>query len=410
MRQACARVGQPRQARQRPVPHRQSGNHPLDLQSSLRNHEAARQSPREIVSKCLHADVKTAHGPRNNETGVMMKTTIGSGRARLALGMMLVSPLATALPNGLVSTAHAQAAPETTDVRLRRIEAELRAVQRKVFPDGAGKTFSAEISSSTNASTSASGNVPGSALPTTTAVTDLLTRMDSVETQLQRLTSASEENQNQVTKLEARLAALEASAAMAGAASGIGSSASTVSTAATRPAAALALPAADGPKPAAKPPAKPDTAKSNPPSDRVAAVMAIEKLVSDDKGEDEYTYGYRLWEAKFLPEAQQQLLRVVKQFPRHTRISYARNLLGRAYLDDGKPGTAAQYFLQNYQADRKGDRAADSLLYLGVAMGRLKEEKRACVAFSEFRQAYPSETIGRLKNQYEAATKPVTCN
>jgi TolA-binding protein len=50
------------------------------------------------------------------------------------------------------------------------------------------------------------------------------------------------------------------------------------------------------------------------------------------------------------------------------------------------------------------------LLYLGVAMSRLKEEKRACVAFAEFRQTYPSELTGRLKSQYEAATKPVVCN
>lgn len=335
-----------------------------------------------------------------------MKTTVGSGRARLALGMMLVSPLASTLPIGMVPAAHAQAASEATDVRLRRIEAELRAVQRKVFPDGAGKTFAPEIAPLANAS----GNAPGFTFPATTAVTDLLTRMDSLESQLQRMTAASEENQNQVNKLEARLAAVEASAATAGAASGVGSGALAVPAAATRPAAAVALPAVELPKPAAKPPAKPETAKSNPPPDRVAAVMAIEKPASDDKGEGEYTYGYRLWEAKFFPEAQQQLLRTVQQFPRHTRISHARNLLGRAYLDDGKPGTAAQYFLQNYQADRKGDRAADSLLYLGVAMGRLKEVKRACVAFSEFRQTYPSETIGRLKNQYEAAIKPVTCN
>ena len=164
-------------------------------------------------------------------------------------------------------------------------------------------------------------------------------------------------------------------------------------------------------KPAPKPAAlKPEAAKPEASPDRVAAVLAVEKPSTGDNGEDEYTYGYRLWEGKFFPEAQQQLLRVVQQYPRHSRISYARNLLGRAYLDDGKPGTAAQYFLQNYQSDRKGDRAADSLLYLGVAMSRLKEEKRACVAFAEFRQTYPSEMEGRLKSQYEAATKPVTCN
>ncbi len=325
-----------------------------------------------------------------------MNMMLGSGRSGSAMALTLAALSASLIPAGPVPAAHAQAAPESTDVRLRRIEAELRAVQRKVFPDGAGKTFGPEITPPTTG--------PTPPAPTPTAVTDILTRMDAVESQLQRLTAASEENQNHIAKLEARLATLEAAGAVP---------ASTAAPSASPPAIA-ALPAAEQPaavKPTAKPAAgKPDAAKAEASPDRVAAVMAIEKPSTTDKGEDEYTYGYRLWEAKFFPEAQQQLLRVVQQYPRHARISYARNLLGRAYLDDGKPGTAAQYFLQNYQADRKGDRAADSLLYLGVAMSRLKEEKRACVAFAEFRQTYPSELTGRLKSQYEAATKPVVCN
>lgn len=325
-----------------------------------------------------------------------MKTMLGSGRNGSAMALTLAALCASLMPVGPVPAAHAQTAPESTDVRLRRIEAELRAVQRKVFPDGAGKTFGPEITPP------ATGSTPPA--PTPTAVTDLLTRMDAVESQLQRLTAASEENQNHIAKLEARLATLEAAST---------APASTAAASAS-PAAIAAPPVAEQPapaKPMAKPAAaKPDAAKAEASPDRVAAVMAIEKPSTTDKGEDEYTYGYRLWEAKFFPEAQQQLLRVVQQYPRHARISYARNLLGRAYLDDGKPGTAAQYFLQNYQADRKGDRAADSLLYLGVAMSRLKEEKRACVAFAEFRQTYPSELTGRLKSQYEAATKPVVCN
>lgn len=326
-----------------------------------------------------------------------MKILIGSVRAGSAMALTLAGLSATLLPFGAFPSAYAQSAPESTDVRLRRLEAELRAVQRKVFPDGAGKTFAPEITAAGTRSTTAA--------PTPTAVTDLLTRMDAIEAQLQRLTAASEENQNHLAKLEARLAALEVAS----------SPAPSAAPAAAQPLAAGPSPATPAAVPAAKPvpkpsAAKPEMAKPDVSSDRVAAVMAIEKPSTDDKGEDEYSYGYRLWEAKFFPEAQQQLLRVVQQYPRHTRISYARNLLGRAYLDDGKPGTAAQYFLQNYQADRKGDRAADSLLYLGVAMGRLKEEKRACVAFAEFRQTYPAELVGRLKSQYEAATKPVTCN
>lgn len=334
-----------------------------------------------------------------------MKIMLGSGRTGSAMALALVAVSATLGPIGYLPSAHAQAAPESTDVRLRRIESELRAVQRKVFPDGAGKTFAPEIMPPSGGTTPAA--------PAPTAVTDLLTRMDAVEAQLQRLTAASEENQNHIAKLETRLAALEAAAAPAATTPAAAAQTAPVPVAAAQTTAADSSAQA---KPAVKPAtAKPEAAKSEAAKaevspDRVAAVMAIEKPSTDDKGEDEYTYGYRLWEAKFFPEAQQQLLRFTQQYPRHARISYARNLLGRAYLDDGKPGTAAQYFLQNYQADRKGDRAADSLLYLGVAMSRLKEEKRACVAFAEFRQTYPSELTGRLKSQYEAATKPVVCN
>lgn len=329
-----------------------------------------------------------------------MKIMIGSGRTGSAVALALVALSATLAPIGYQPAAHAQTATESTDVRLRKIEAELRAVQRKVFPDGAGKTFGPEITPP------ASGSSPPA--PTPTAVTDLLTRMDAVEAQFQRLTAATEENQNHLAKLEARLAALETAGPAAATASTAVQQTSAVPAVVTpAPAAEPSAPAKPTPKPAT---AKPDAAKAEASPDRVAAVMAIEKPSTDDKGEDEYAYGYRLWEAKFFPEAQQQLLRVVQQYPRHARISFARNLLGRSYLDDGKPGTAAQYFLQNYQADRKGDRAADSLLYLGVAMSRLKEEKRACVAFAEFRQTYPSELAGRLKSQYEAATKPVACN
>lgn len=310
-------------------------------------------------------------------------------RTSAAIAMFLTGSIPAILPVAV----HAQAAsPESTDARLRRIETELRAVQRKVFPDGAGKTFGPEIAA-TGAGSGASGT------PATSAVTDLLARMDAVEAQMQRLTAQSEEAQNRLGKVEARLTALEPPAPVDLTAT----APSAAVAAAAVPSAAKAVPAPAVAKAAPKP-------SSEPSADRVAAVQAIPRPTSDDKGEDEYSFGYRLWEAKFFPEAQQQLQRYVTQYPKHARISYARNLLGRAYLDDNKPGTAAQWFVQNYLADKKGDRAADSLLYLGVAMTKLKETKRACAAFSEFKDTYPVETAGRLKAQYDAARNAVTCN
>jgi TolA-binding protein len=169
------------------------------------------------------------------------------------------------------------------------------------------------------------------------------------------------------------------------------------------------------PKPeAVKPattPAKPLPAKPVPVSSaRLAAVKAIERPQTADAGDDEYSYGYRLWEAKFFPEAAQQLQIFMEKFPRHARTSYARNLLGRAYLDDGKPREAAGWFLKNYQTDKKGARAPDSLLMLAEAMTQLKDTNRACVALGEFSDGFPQEAAGRLKSQYDATRASAKCN
>ena len=274
------------------------------------------------------------------------------------------------------------------EVRIKKLEAEVRALQRKVFPGADGKYFEAEIArpvATTAPATIATG-----------PVNDLQGRIDALEGALARLTAQSEENANRMGKLEARLAMLEGGNAVP----------------------AIAAPTATAPaKPSsitgslsANTAAMTATSAAKPSADRIAAVAAIERPASGDKPEDDYLYGYRLWEAKFYPEAAQQLKATVDKYPKGKRISYARNLLGRSYLDDGKPGTAAQVFLQNYQADKAGDRAADSLLYLGVAMTRLKETQRACMALAEFADSYPGEAAGRLANQYGNAKSAVKCN
>ena len=168
------------------------------------------------------------------------------------------------------------------------------------------------------------------------------------------------------------------------------------------------------PAPAASRPAPtptPTTAKpAGPTAQRLAAVQAIAKPKTDNAADDEYSYGFRLWDAGFFPEAQQQLSLYVEKYPRDEKISYGRNLLGRAYLDDGKAKEAAPWFLKNYQSDKQGARAADSLLYLAESMIALKDTKRACIALAEFGETYPAVASGRLKSQYEGDRGKVKCN
>jgi len=139
-------------------------------------------------------------------------------------------------------------------------------------------------------------------------------------------------------------------------------------------------------------------------------VQAITKPQSEDAGDDEYSYGFRLWNAGFYPEARQQLAKYVEDYPNHSRISYGRNLLGRAFLDDGMPEEAARWFLRNYQADRTARRAPDSLLFLSEAMIAMEDTNRACIALSEFGETYPAVATGRLSDQYERNRNRVTCS
>ena len=340
----------------------------------------------------------------------------------MKLSVALRAAAALAVPLAVVPaiTVPAQA-QDTSEARLRRIEGELRALQRKVFPGGDGKFFTPEITAA-----QAPSGTPGT--PATTPVTDLLARMDSLEAQIARLTAQTEQNGNRLNQIEAKLgmvAAPEAAAATsptAVPASGAPATAAAVTAAA--PAATPAPSAAPAPTPtptaapavtpatapAAKPaPVKP-AAPAGPSAQRVAAVRAIVKPQTDDPGDDEYSYGFRLWEARFFPEAQQQLKLYVDKYPRHPRVSFGRNLLGRAFLDDGKPREAATWFLQNYQADKRGARAPDSLLYLAVAMKELKDNSRTCIALTEFAQTYAAEAAGRLKSAYDAARAGVKCN
>jgi TolA-binding protein len=310
---------------------------------------------------------------------------------RFAMGLALASTCAVSVP------ALAQNADQ--EARLRKIEAELRAVQRTVFPGGDGRFFTPEVST-------AQGGTPAPAATTTTAVSDMLVRLDSIETQLARITAHEEENANTIADLKARLAALEVADTNAvNPQAPVGGVSATAITAAPAPTPALATASSGATRPAAAAP----PAATGPSAERVAAVSAIAKPDTGDAGSDEYTYGFRLWEAKYYPEAQQQLRKYVETYPKDSQISYGRNLLGRAFLDAGQAREAATWFLQNYQADKNGARAGDSLLFLAEAMVQMKDNSRACIALAEFGDTYPALASGRLKQQYERDRASVTC-
>ena len=291
---------------------------------------------------------------------------------------------------------HAQTSGET-EIRLRKVESEVTALQRVVFPGGGGKFFP-QLQSGQSASVQ-----PGS--PASSTSSDMLVRMDALEGQVARLTAQVEEDHNRVEKLEARLALIEGARPVPAKVQTVTDGSATSSTDSNLAAMGAApKPAAATTKPAAKPAASNDAAAK-----RVAAVRAVVKPKTKDAGDDEYSYGFHLWEAKFYPESEQQLKMFLQKYPKHARTSYARNLLGRDYLDDGNPHEAAGWFLQNYKTEPKGDRAPDSLLMLAESMRQLGDTTRGCVALKQFGSTFPAEASGRLKGQYDTTSSGLKC-
>jgi TolA-binding protein len=130
---------------------------------------------------------------------------------------------------------------------------------------------------------------------------------------------------------------------------------------------------------------------------------------SSAAAEEAYNAGFRLWEAKRYGEAQQALEAVAKRYPDSKWASWASNLAGRAYLDAGKPATAAKTFLANYQGNPKGERAADSLYFLGQALVALDKPADACKAYDELQDVYGAGMRDWLRQRLPDARRLAKC-
>ena len=283
-------------------------------------------------------------------------------------------------------------AQTNVETRVGKLESEMRAVQRKVFPGGAGSYLQPEITGPAATTTS-----PGT--PATSAVADLSQRVASIEREVATLTGQIEQGQQRNRQLQeqfdsyrratdARLKALE-------------SGPEPIATGEASP--PLATPA---PRPAARPAttlARPVVAAE--PAD----APAVERPATGDAAEDAYLYGYRLWQAKRYTDAQAQLKKVVAEHPKSRRASYAQNLLGRAYLDDGKPSLASMAFYENYKKMPDGERAPDSLLYLGQALVKLNKAADACKVYGELSDVYGAKLSTAMQGQLAQGRATAKC-
>lgn len=327
---------------------------------------------------------------------------------------------AAALLVGLTPPAFAQESAAEARARIDRLERELRAVQRRVFPGSENGLVQPEVTPGT----------PGSvAVPGSTPVADLTARIDAIESQLARLTEQVEQSGFRQRELDAaltrlrtdtntRLTRLEPTPVETAApVTATPTPAPTATpTPAPRPTTATPTPA-PRPTPAPTPAPRPTTATPAPtpaPSTantaaRRAQVAAVEVPSTGDAPEDAYIYGFRLWSARLYPEAVLQLQKMISDHPNHRRASFAGNLMGRSLLDNNQPSLAVRAFYDNYRTRPRGERAAESVYYMGVALIRLNRNTDACRTFDEFDTAYGATATDALKAQVATARTQARC-
>jgi len=291
------------------------------------------------------------------------------------------------------SAASAQRQPPTPDQRLERLEKQMQQLQRQVFPKGRP------------ADSAGFSDEPAA---TQSSVITLDQRLDALERQVSDMLRQTEENGNRLQSLQNDVGQLRTNQDQR------------ITTLEQRMNdAASAVPAA-GPGvveagPAAQPPkAKPQPPKAQPPKIAADAAPAVEPagdgLAATDPGEDAYSQGFKLWQARQYDDAITALRAFTAAYPKHRRASYANNLVGRALLDKGDARAAAEALLANYRNNPKGERAPDSLYYLGQALMKLGQPGQACKAYAELDAVYGAKIRPDLKKLETDAKAQAQCS
>ena len=278
----------------------------------------------------------------------------------------------------LAGPAGAQRQP-TPDQRVERLERQVRQIQGRVFPNGQ------PVSTAGLADEPAASQV---------VVTALSNRLDTLERSLAEISRVNAENATRMAALETELARLKADSE--GRIRSLETSAIRTSDSSE----------AGSPRPAAATPnAQPARAATGTPAPTPAAPTG--DAVAD--GEAAYDVGYQLWTQKKYDQAIGALRSMVSSFPTHRRVSWANNLIGRSLLDKGEYRAAAEALLANYRGNPRGERAADSLYYLGQALVGLKQSAQACKAYAELEEVYGDRIRTDIKSLLLVAKTRAGC-
>jgi len=291
----------------------------------------------------------------------------------LALGIFLAAGLAQAQ-----SWTASGDDPEDLRYRLDLLSAELSDIRARLGGDAGGDAGGAAVGG------------------------DALVRLDRLEAELRRLTGAVERlefQQRQIAEdatrrfgdVEFRLTELEG-----GDLGALTAPAPVGGIGAPEPAAAPAPAPAPASDPAVPDPAVPDPTVPAPadlalaPGGTTEPAAAPEPTPAPASDSTDLELAIRDVQQGRFDQGEDRLHQVVARNPGPGELARANYWLGQSRFVRGAFQEAARYFLASYNVDRTGPVAPESLLQLGVTLGRLGQTREACLTLREVRNQFPT--------------------
>jgi TolA-binding protein len=309
---------------------------------------------------------------------------------------------------------------QRTDRRLNRLEGEMRAVQRKVFPGGASMVAPEIVPPAASA---ADGSGAGASNP----LVDMTRRVGEMEQQLRTLTAMKRTRgdvEYRLTQLEGGETAGAEGAAAVGALGAAAIAPETPAGSATivTPAAASAPPPPPpppAPPAATQPGARPGAmvpAVGTAPVAAAAVAPAPEPEIEQgpavakgDSAADDWKAGYIYALNKDWPLTEAHMRSFTANWPDSFRMAQAYYWLGRSYAEREQHAQAADAYLKVYNDYPKAGRAPDALIGLAGALLGIENPTQACRVLGELQSVYPDKMGATRSADAKALSAKAKC-
>ena len=128
-----------------------------------------------------------------------------------------------------------------------------------------------------------------------------------------------------------------------------------------------------------------------------------------DPAEEAYDTGYQLWKAGKYDEADRCAARLQLGLSEPSPDELGEQSRRPGHARQGRTSRRRGGLLANYRGNPKGERAADSLFYLGQSLMKLDQPSQACKAYAELEAVYGSTMRADLQKHASGAKSQAKC-